>query len=215
MKEQVQPSCDFTIEVMGEGAATAVPDETLVTLGVSDEGDGLAELQAEQAEKIAAIIQALLDLGVPRENISTAQYTIEPQYDFIDGKQVFRGYRAVHLLRITIDGAKDAGSIIDAAVAQGANMVTDVSFKSSQAEEARRKALTLAVRDAEAKALTVAATLGVSLSAVPCKVMEAPGRSFEPVMFKAASLPAGDAGTSIEPGTLTYKASVRVWYLYG
>lgn len=215
MKEQVQPGCDFTIEVMGEGIATAVPDETIVTLGVSGESDSLGELQADQAGKIEAIINALLALGIPRDNISTAQYTIEPQYDYIDGKQVFRGYRAVHLLRITIEGAQDAGRIIDAAVAQGANMVSDVRFQSSQADEARRKALTLAVRDAEAKALAIAATLGVSLSAIPCKVMEQPGNRFEPVMFKAAALPAGDGNTAIEPGTLTFKASVRVWYVYG
>ncbi|MCM3626511.1 SIMPL domain-containing protein [Paenibacillus glycanilyticus] len=214
MKE-LEQVCDFTIEVTGEGVATAVPDETVVTLGVSDEGDSLGELQADHALKIEAIIQALLALGVPRENISTAQYTIEPQYDFIDGKQVFRGYRAVHLLRVAIDGAKDTGRIIDAAVANGANMVSDVTFRSTNADEARRKALTLAVRDAEAKALAIAATLGVSLSAIPCKVMETPGRSFEPVMFKSASIPAGDAGTSIEPGTLSFRASVRVWYVYG
>ncbi|MCK9859889.1 SIMPL domain-containing protein [Paenibacillus sp. ATY16] len=215
MKEQAQTCCDFTIEVMGEGVATAVPDETIVTLGVSGESDSLGTLQTDQAKTIDAIIQAMLALGVPRESISTAQYSIEPQYDFIDGKQVFRGYRAVHLLRITIDGAKDAGRVIDAAVAQGANMVSDVTFQSTHADEARRKALTLAVRDAEAKALAIAATLGVSLSSIPCKVTESPGNRFEPVMFKAASVPAGDVGTTIEPGTLTFKASVRVWYVYG
>ncbi|MGO4110063.1 SIMPL domain-containing protein [Paenibacillus sp. YAF4_2] len=215
MKEQYQPSCEFTIEVIGEGMAVAVPDETVVTLGVAQEGESLGELQASNAEKIGAIINALLSQGVPRENISTAQFTIEPQYDFIDGKQVFRGYRAVHLLRVTIDGAKDTGKIIDAAVAAGANMVSDVTFRSSHADEAQREALTLAVRDAGAKALAIAATLGVSLSAVPCKVMETSRNGFEPVMFKAASIPAGDAGTSIEPGTLTFKASVRAWYVYG
>ncbi|GLX68202.1 SIMPL domain-containing protein [Paenibacillus glycanilyticus] len=210
-----ESACDCTIEVMGQGIATAMPDETVVTLGVSEEGDSLSELQTNQAEKIDAIIHAILGLGVPREQISTAQYSIEPQYDFVDGKQVFRGYRAVHLLRITISGANDVGQIIDSAVAQGANTVTDVSFRSTQASEASRKALTLAVRDAEAKALTIAAALGVSLSAVPCKIIESPSNGFEPVMFKAASAPAGDAGTTIEPGTLSFKASVRVWYMYG
>ncbi|MDQ6419756.1 SIMPL domain-containing protein [Paenibacillus sp. LHD-117] len=213
MKEQNESACPFTIEVLGEGLATAKPDETRVTLGVISEGEKLEELQAGNAAKIAAIVQALTALGVARENIATASFAIEPQYDYVDGKQVFRGYKATHLLQVTIAGTEAAGRIIDAAVANGANTVTDVSFRSSMADEAQHDALTLAVRNAQAKALAIADTLGVSLSAVPCKVEETQKTGFEPVQFKAA-MPVGDAATTLEPGTLTFRAAVRVWYLY-
>lgn len=213
MKEQGDASCPFTIEVLGEGIATAKPDETSVTLGVIREGEKLEELQAANAAAINAIIGALTALGVARESIATANFAIEPQYDYVDGKQIFRGYKATHLLQVTLAGTESAGRIIDAAVAHGANTVMDVSFRSSQAEQARQEALKRAVRVAQEKALVIAGTLGVSLSAVPCKVEETQRNGFEPVMFKA-SMTEGDAATTIEPGILTFRAAVRAWYLY-
>lgn len=214
MKEQNETACPLTIEVIGEGLATAKPDETRVTLGVISEGVKLEELQADNADKIAAIIEALTALGIARENMTTASFSIEPQYDYADGKQLFRGYKVTHLLQVSIAGTEAAGRIIDAAVASGANAVTDVTFRSSQAAAAQREALALAVRDAQAKALVIAGTIGVSLSAVPCKVEETQKTGFEPVLFKSA-MPVGDAATTIEPGSLSFKAAVRVWFLYG
>lgn len=213
MKEQNESACPLTIEVLGEGLATTKPDETRVTLGVISEGEKLEELQADNAAKIAAIIGALTSLGIPRENIATASFAIEPQYDYADGQQIFRGYKVTHLLQVTIAGTDAVGRIIDAAVASGANAVTDVSFRSSQAAAAQREALAIAVRDAQAKAIVIAGTIGVSLSAVPCKVEETPKTGFEPVLFKSA-MPVGDAATTIEPGSLSFKAAVRVWYVY-
>ncbi|OUS74896.1 hypothetical protein B1748_20175 [Paenibacillus sp. MY03] len=214
MNDQHNGACPLTIEVTGEGVATAKPDETSVTLGVISEGDKLAELQKENAAAISSIIGALTALGIPRQAIATAAFTIEPQYDYVDGKQQFRGYKVTHLLEITLHGTENAGTVIDAAVSHGANTVTDVSFRSRGSAAARQEALTMAVRDAGAKARVIADTIGVSLSAVPCKIEETPSRGFEPVLFKAASFPAGDAATEIEPGVLTFKSSVRVWYAY-
>ncbi|MHA6480717.1 SIMPL domain-containing protein [Paenibacillus sp. strain BS8-2] len=214
MKEQWEHNCPLTIEVAGEGVTAVRPDETVVTLGVVNEGEKLTELQKENAAAIAAIIGALTALGIARHDIATTSFTIEPQYDYTDGKQIFRGYKVSHLLQITLSGTESAGIVIDAAVAHGANTVTDVAFRSTGASTARREALSAAVRDAGEKALVIAATLGVSLSSVPCKVVETSPGGFEPVLYKAMSMPAGDASTTIEPGSLSFKSSVRVWYAY-
>ncbi|MNZ84971.1 26 kDa periplasmic immunogenic protein precursor [compost metagenome] len=164
---------------------------------------------------MAAIIEALEHSGVAHENIKTTQFLIEPQYDFIDGKQVFRGYRVTHLLQVTLNNVTGAGQLIDTAVANGANMVTSIEFNSSEAAKARQEALVAAVRDAEAKATTIARALGVSLSAIPCKVEEAAQPGVEPVFFKTAAMPQESTTSPIEPGQLTFRAAVRVWYMYG
>ncbi|MFF2886499.1 SIMPL domain-containing protein [Paenibacillus sp. NPDC057967] len=203
--------CDFTIEVSGEGVTSAAPDRTIITLGVVTEGKEVAPVQRENADAIRAIIEALTALGVPRSNVQTKSYSIDPQYDYEDGKQVFRGYKATHLLQITLDGVEHAGTVLDTATAHGANLVSEVAFASSEAEKHQEEALAQAVRRAQQKAAGIAAALGVSLSAVPCKVQEI-GTEGEPIRFKTM-MAASDA-TLIEPGQLTFKAAVRLWYLF-
>ncbi|MCR2803596.1 SIMPL domain-containing protein [Paenibacillus soyae] len=206
-------SCDFTIEVIGEGMAVAAPDRTHITLGVVTEGKDVQPAQKENAEKIEAIIAALERLGVPRENIQTKTYSIEPQYDYADGVQTFRGYKVTHLLGITLDGVAGAGAVIDAAVAQGANAITDIVFLSSESAKFEALALREAVRSAQEKAAAIAGALGVSLSAIPCKVQEL-GQEAAPIRFKTAALSMADSQTPIEPGQLTFRAAVRVWYVF-
>lgn len=206
-------NCDFTIEVVGEGMATAAPDRTLITLGVVTEGKEVQPAQKENADKIDAIIAALVQLGVPREHIQTKTYSVEPQYDYVDGVQTFRGYKVTHLLGITLDGVAGAGAVIDTAVVHGANAITDIVFLSSESAKYESAALQEAVRNAQMKAAAVAASLGVSLSAIPCKVQEL-GQEGTPIRFKTAALSMADSQTPIEPGQLTFRAAVRVWYVF-
>ncbi|WP_171056057.1 SIMPL domain-containing protein [Paenibacillus sinopodophylli] len=215
MAQHKQFSCDFTLEVWGEGVVTAVPDRTLITLGTVSEGVDLESVQTENATKVAAIIEALEHSGIARERIKTTQFQIEPQYDYIDGKQEFRGYKVTHLLQVMLDNVTEAGRLIDMAVANGANIVTSIEFDSSEAAKTRQEALIAAVRDAESKATSIAHALSVSLSAVPCKVEEVAQPGAEPVLFKVAAMPQQSVTSPIEPGQLTFRAAVRIWYMYG
>ena len=215
MAQHKEHSCDFTLEVLGEGAVTAVPDRTLITLGTVREGGELELVQSENAAKMSAVIEALERSGIARDSIKTTQFLIEPQYDYIDGKQEFRGYKVTHLLQVTLDNITEAGRLIDKAVAKGANAVTSIEFDSSEAAKAQQEALIAAVRDAEAKAAAIAQALGVSLSAVPCKVEEVTRPESRPVFFKTAAMPLESASSPIEPGQLTFRAAARIWYMYG
>ncbi|WP_029192789.1 SIMPL domain-containing protein [Paenibacillus harenae] len=209
-----RPKCPFTIEVPGEGTAAAAPDRSVVVLGAMTEGPVLQDAQSENADLLNAIIQALLELNIPRENIQTKDFRIEVQYDYVDGKQIFRGYQVTHLLQMTTDQVDQTGLIIDTAVANGANTVTSIEFTTSQPEKYENQALSSAIRSALQKAQTIAGTLGVALSAIPCQVQQVSRTAEPPVLFKAAQLSAG-AATPIEPGQLTVHAAVRVWYMFG
>ncbi|MFD0588960.1 SIMPL domain-containing protein [Paenibacillus sp. GCM10027627] len=209
---QKQAPCDFTIEVIGEGSVAAIPDRTAITVGVVTEGAEVQPVQAENAKTAASIIEALLKLGIPREQIQTKLYSIDPQYDYVDGKQTFRGYRSTHLLGVTLSGTDQAGLVIDTAVASGANSVSDITFAASNEALLQGEALSAAVRNAAAKAKSIADAMGVALSSVPCQVQEI-SQDGAPIRFKAA-MAAGDFGSPVEPGQLTFKAAVRVVYMF-
>ena len=209
----IHSKCPFTIEVQGDGTIDAAPDQAVVVLGAITEGPVLQTVQNENALIVTHIIESLLELGIPKENVQTQDFRIEIQYDYKDGEQIFRGYKVTHLLQITIDKVEETGIVIDTAVSSGANTVTSVQFTLADPAPYENEALSLAVRSARHKAETIAAALRVQLAAVPCQVQEL-SRGAEPVPF-AAAMQMQSAATPIAPGQLTIAASVRVWYLYG
>ncbi|WJH33877.1 SIMPL domain-containing protein [Paenibacillus sp. CC-CFT747] len=203
--------CPNVIEVIGEGKANAVPDEAVIVLGVDSQGLELQKVQAENAAAVSAIIRSLLALSVPRENIQTTDYRIEPQYDYPDGKAVFRGYKVTHLLRIENGEIGLTGQIVDTAVSQGANNVSSISFDVKHREAYVQEALSLAIRNARQKAEAIAVTLRIPLPALPCEVQELPPAS-GPVPYSAALYAKSEAATPIQPGQISITASVRVTY---
>ncbi|MGO4539462.1 SIMPL domain-containing protein [Paenibacillus sp. 2TAB19] len=202
-----------TIEVIGEGTATAPADRSIIDLGVVTEGTELQSVQADNAKIATEVIEALLEFGIPREKLQTQDYRIDTMYDFVDGKQVFRGYQVTNMLQVTVDQVAQTGAVVDAAVASGANSVTSIRLTTSQPALYEHQALSNAVRDAAQRAITVAQTLGVVISSVPLEVQQLPRASGPIPMFKAASFAADSVATPIEAGTLTVNSSVRAKYV--
>jgi len=206
------PKCSHTIEVTGEGVISAAPQKAVIVLGVITENVSLTAAQTENASAVTQIIEALLKLSIPKENIQTTQYSIDIQYNYEDGKQIFRGYRVTHLLQLTIDKIDLIGLIVDTAVKNGANTVSNIQFTLAHPEIAYNEALSIAIKNSVFKANVIAKTLGVTLHPDPCLIQEI-SRTQEPVPFLATSF-TKSAATPIQPGELKIFASVRATFTY-
>jgi len=206
------PQCPNTIEVTGEGTVSAAPDKAIIVLGVITENVSLTAAQKDNSTAAANIIAALLKLGIPKANIQTAQYSIDIQYNYVDGKQIFRGYQVTHLLQVTVDQIDLTGLIVDTAVKSGANTVRNIQFTLANPEMAYNRALSLAIRNGSIKAATIAQTLGVALHPIPCLVEES-SRTHGPVPY-AASLQLASEATPIQPGELNISASIKAKFTY-
>ncbi|GMK39227.1 hypothetical protein PCCS19_22810 [Paenibacillus sp. CCS19] len=200
-----------TIEVQGEGKVTAAPDQAVITLGVVTEQTELQKAQAENAAAMTRVIQSIRQLNVPQEQIQTIDYRIETLYDYIDGKQIFRGYQVTHMLQITTSNVAQAGAIVDTAVENGANHIGGIRYTVSQPAYYEKQALSLAVRNAMDKAMTIGHTMGIAIDVVPKRVQELSQSGVAPIPFAAAAMKASDA-TPLQPGQLTITASVRAWF---
>jgi uncharacterized protein len=202
------------LTVTGEGTVTAAPDEAIITIGVINESPNLSAAQKENADKTAAVIQALMSLGIPQSDIQTYVYRIEPQYNYENGQQIFRGYRVEHQLQVTVKDISKTGQVIDQAVAAGANSVSSIQFTVSNPNAFYNQALTIAIRNAQEKAISMARALQVTLQPVPVIVQELsqplPPR---PIPFQAAML-AQSAETPIQPGENKIVATVKVEFTY-
>lgn len=204
-----------SIEVTGVGTVSAVPNRAIIVLGVITENPSLTTAQSENAAAVTNVMNALLRLNISREQIQTVTYSIEILFSYEDGTQTFRGYRVTHLLHITLDRVELTGLVVDTAVNSGANSVSSIRFTIANPEVYYNQALSTAVRNAAAKAGTIASTLGVTLVRTPVKIMEESRVIEPPIPFQAFLI--GEAAavpTPIQPGELEIRAAVRSQYIY-
>lgn len=200
------------IKVYGLGSVSAAPDQAIITLGVVTENPNLQTAQAENNQAMTQVIQSLLTLGVPKENMKTVTYRVEMQYDYDDGKQTLRGYSVTHLLQVTIDQIELTGRIVDTATANGANTITDIRFTLTQPEAYYNQALSLAIHNAQQKAVVIAQTIGVHAGKVPTRIIERSGTAVS--TSSETSLYAKSASSPIQPGELKISAEVEAEYAY-
>jgi uncharacterized protein len=192
-----------TISVNGSGSVTVVPNRASFSFGVTTQGRTAAGALAENAADIRKVIAALKDAGIAVADIQTESVSLSPRYSN-DGETIL-GYTASNSVSATEKDINRAGSIVDAAVAAGANQVSGPSLTRGDSNALYRRALQAAVADARAKAAAIAAASHVHLGAVR-SVVEG---SASPIPLAAKAAGPTEA-TPIQPGTQEVDATVTV-----
>ena len=194
-----------TMVLTGHGEISTAPDTVVIRLGVETRGESLSQIQADNARTSQSVIQTLQRMGIT--DIKTSQYSIDKVYDFVEGRRIDRGYSVRNILEIRTTNLEAAGSIIDAAVIAGANIVDLITFDVSNREYYYKQALNMAIMNAIQKANSITMNLGLSSTAVPIKIVENTAMPFQPVQREFAATP-------IMPGTMNIVANVTVDFVY-
>ncbi|MBP2240836.1 uncharacterized protein YggE [Cytobacillus eiseniae] len=203
-----------SIQVTGNGKVSVRPNKAEVTLGVSDEDQQLKIAQSNVSSSMIKIKAGLNEMGISDEYIQTADYSITPTYDYVDGKQIFRGYTVQHLLQVTINNIEETGESIDKAVSNGANLITGIHFTSSNNEQYMHQALSMAVINAYHKAETIAQTIGVQLQKEPVLVIENNQQDSRPLPFQATTFAKSEAATTIQPGSIDIASNITAKFIF-
>lgn len=201
------------LKVFGEGSVSVKPDIAQISIGVTTEDKQLETAQQENARITQQVIDVIKSMGVTSKDIQTQVYDIQPQYDYIEGRQVFRGYRVINILKVVVRDLEKVGVIIDAAVKAGANTVNNISFTVSDQRRYYEQALRLAIEDAQKKAFAVGDKLKVRINPVPVNITEQSvnvGIPFSPMVLKAST----EAATPIEAGENEIMARIEAIFIY-
>ena len=198
--------------VTGIGSLSIIPDTVQIQLEVRTESKQLSQAQQENADLMDQVIQSLIELGIDREDIQTVSYNISPQYDYVEGRQVFRGYEVINSINVKIKNIEQTGIIIDTAVRNGVNQVSNIRFTVENEQIPYQEALSLALKNALAKAQTIANTIQLKLDPHPIKIVEKMRE--EPILYRSFAASEMSATTPIEPGQINIKATVEVQFQY-
>lgn len=206
------PPAAAVVVVRGDGEVRAVPDMATIGLGTEHTAPTPKEAQAVVAKAMAAVQQRLVGAGVPKDAIRTTAYDVQARVDWVNGKQVPRGYVARHGIDVRVDDVARVGDILELAISAGGTSVQGVRFDLKQRATLEREALTRAVANARARADAVATGAGSTIAGI-VRIEEAGLSSGgpEPVMMRMAAAPmAGDAAPPVAPGESVIHASVTL-----
>ncbi|MCL6500635.1 MAG: SIMPL domain-containing protein [Candidatus Pacearchaeota archaeon] len=207
-----------TISVQGNALLKADPDLVTVYFRVETNASTAQEAKDKNAEIVNKATANLVKVGIPKDKIQTLDFNIYPEYDWIDGQQKFRGYKAVHSFKVELETAQidKVGAVIDAGVDAG-SLIDYINFELSTAKqnEYKAEALKQASQDAKTKAEAMVSGLGKKLG----KLVSVSDMSFDyypwPIyraMESSSAEEAKAAVTNITPSEKEIIARVSVVY---
>lgn len=198
-----------TIQVSASADLSAQSNQAVVTFGVVRRADNATVARQQVARNVSQVRSALQNADISDNQIRTVTYQIgESRDDYLED------YRAGHLLRVNVSDVETAGTVIDAAVASGANEIDGVEFglDDGTREQLRERALEQAVANAREKAKTIAGQANLTVTGVKrvttSDVGYRPHRRY--AFAETASAGDGGAPTSIEGGPVAVSAQVQV-----
>jgi len=205
-----QDSTRADIGTAATGESQFVPDRAAVYVGVETRAATAAAAARDNAQRQRAVIDAVIAAGVSREQISTENYSVAPNthYDQATQRSTVVGYIVSNVVRIEVRRIDQVASVLDAALAKGANQINSLDFFASNSDSARHVAMTLAVARARADAETLARAAGGSLGAlVELSTADAGPRPMYRLDVRNAM--AAAAPTPIEPGQQRVQVTVN------
>jgi len=204
------------IWVNGVGEVSAVPDIVELRLGIEAQATSVTQAQTEATDAMDEVMAALLASGVAEKDIQTQYFSIQrvTRWDSDTQQEVVIGYRVTNMVTAKIRDVDEAGTVIDAVVEAGGDLIRidSINFSiddpSVYYDEVREEA----VADAEEKAEKLAELAGVTLGKptfISESMLAAPTvqryYGFEEAVVAAKEAP-------ISPGELEISLTVQITY---
>ncbi|MGE5426086.1 MAG: SIMPL domain-containing protein [Bacillota bacterium] len=205
--------------VSGSGTVYAKADIANISVGLKTEAKKTAaEATAESTRKMDAVINALKALGIEEKDIKTSNYSLQPIYDWLEGRgQVLRGYEVNQNVDVKVRDLAKIGDVIAKTTEQGANQIGGVNFTIDDEFELKNQARELAIQKAKEKASLIAQQAGMELGEVK-GVLESSDMPVVNLMYSnarkemAADTAMNQAAPNIQVGQNEIRAEVTLIY---
>ncbi|MFN3388691.1 MAG: SIMPL domain-containing protein [Allosphingosinicella sp.] len=200
------------LDVMATGEVARKPDVANISAGVVTTAPTASAALEQNAQQMQRVVAALRRAGVADRDIQTSSINLHPDYrhDERGSNPQIIGYRASNEVMVRFRDIKNAGRILDALVAQGANQINGPMLGIDKPEEALNEARTKALAAARARAELYARATGKRVGRI-LSISEAGGHFAPPPMARMRTFDVAEAAsTSIEPGEQTLQVSLAV-----
>lgn len=202
------------INVSGEGKIMVVPDEAVITIGVTNSGTDAAEVKKENDVIIDKVIKFLKKTKISEKDYQTQRVYLNRNQDYRTKKYSFT---ASQTMTIHLKDLSKYDEVIVGLTDVGINNIQGVEFKSSKQEEYESKARIKAIADAKKKAEDYAGAADMYLG-YPLMISDNTQNNNYPRPMYAMEMKAmaGDASQeTLAVGEIAITANVSITYEIG
>jgi uncharacterized protein YggE len=199
---------DRVVTVTGEATVAVAPDAAVIRIGVSSLGKNAREASDANTQKMTAVLAAIKGSGIAERDIQTSRLSLQPQYDpSKTGPARLLGFQVTNQVTVRIRDIDKLPSILDNAIAAGANEMSGIEFVVTEQSKLLDQARDEAIADAQRKAKLYVEAAGGKLGKVVSISEEGAAQPPRPVMAlrQGASIP-------VAPGEQILRAVVSVTY---
>jgi uncharacterized protein YggE len=205
------------ILVTGQGSVDIAPDMAVLKLTVAREAPtARAALDANSAA-MTEVLTAMKAEGIDARDLQTSNFSIQPKYFYPPQKPAGNrepprivGYTVRNSLDVRVRDINAVGTILDISVTLGVNEGGNIMFTNDDPSEAITQARIKAVKNAMAKARTLAESAGVKTG----NILEISEQSYNPrpmPMARGEMAMVSSAGAvPVAAGENAYKVTVNV-----
>ena len=214
-------SNNTTLSVTGSATTNVKPDRIILTLGVQTTNQTAEAALNTNSATMNKVLNALLSVGVMKNETSTSEFSISPNYNYSQGRSLLTGFTATNSIQIDSSSVNNTAKWIDTAIAAGANNVNNVVFTLSdkKLEETKNLLIKEAISNARTRADIAASILGLKVVGVKwASVNEFESSPPQPLLATqpfTATPAAARIATPIISGQEEVSTNVRVVYLLG
>lgn len=212
---QITTNSQNSISVNGDGQVFAKPDTFILQVAVEEKTKTTEEGFAAVAKKIGAIQKLMKDNGIADKDIQSVNISINPNYNYDNGKTTVDGFVATHGLRIKIRKLESVDTILTGVSTIAWVQIQNTSYDIDDKTEFYREARHLAITKAHQKAEDMAKATGITVGKV---VSISESQSYNPPMYgnqmMKASMVAdgGREGGTISAGQLEISTTISINY---
>ena len=195
------------VTVTGEATVAIAPDAAVIRIGVTSQDKTAREASDANAKQMTAVLAAIKDTGIAERDIQTSRLSLQPQYDPNKGGNArLTGFQANNQVTVRIRDIDKLATVLDRAIASGANEMSGIEFVVSEQSKMLDQARDDAIADARRKAELYAKAAGAKLGNVVSISEEGPAAQPRPMQaMRAGAAP-------IAPGEQTLRSIVTVSY---
>ncbi len=151
-----------TITVRGSAKVSAAPDWVVISFTINSEHYDYGKCMEQVAMQTESLQKDLAAVGLERDSLKTVDFEIDTHFQKVSGRHVFRGYKAVHHLKVEFPFEKEYLNKVLRALSRTQSQASfSVSFQIKDPEPLRHKAIAEAVKNAKIKARVLAEAAGV------------------------------------------------------
>jgi uncharacterized protein YggE len=141
------------LDVSASGEVNRVPDLAIISAGVVTRATTARSALQQAATKMARVRAALTRAGVADRDIQTSNINLNPDYAYENNRPPrLTGYNASNQVTVKFRDIANAGEILDALVAEGANSINGPTLTIDKPQAALDEARTRAIAAGRARA---------------------------------------------------------------